>query len=530
MLKRFLEKKSKIDRIIIASTSAIFLLFIIFVIWSIIKNAITQSDVIYVDEQNIEIVMGNTNAEAELDLTLGVQNIHIKQRAAQKLTLALDLPGIANVRIYNNDGDLLAERRAFLDEEINILPTHDINMYRVVVTPDHTLKSSLSRFMIRLESNRRNYAPIQEEPMIVFSSPTCLQLALFAHMAFFPFDFNSSVGPHGYGHDPFHYIKFYENIMTPNGQNNYGFSFNDQIKGWNLYDTYVDIATGFSVTIYVNDNGCRTVLAIRGSDGGVYEALTNQSGTWWCNFNALAGNPHSHIESLEAFLAQQLETLKDTRIYITGHSLGGFLAYKATHMLVEMGLEDNLRRVVAFGAPIFYTETTRMIAALAPDTRNRIMHYYVPGDRIARLVGIENPGEFPGYDSFHIISQLFETMRDVHGVDIPFTIEAISNLFSVIEILFPISLPDYVARVVWLLDGAFSLEALELSQEFYELILHVPVEQTWHSPRPDPDWPIRIDLLRDMLADIVFDMVDRIFDTDTHEMMNFYTLLSASYR
>lgn len=421
--------------------------------------------------------------------------------------------------IFNSDGFLLMNRRVFLNEEVLLLPTGYSESYTLVINPIETLRAGDGGFSIKPQD-----AEVTNDEIIIFTSPTCLQLALFAHMAFFPFDFNETTSPYGLGHNPFHYQPFYDLVISNNA---YNFDFNEQMSGWNLSHTYNDFSTGFRVSIYVNDSGCRTVLAFRGAYGELLEALMEQTGTWWCNFNAMTGEPHSHIDSLQRFLYQHVDLLADTKIYLTGHSLGGYLSYIAVHELVQMGFEANIRRAVAFSAPIFTEETITLINNLDSATRSRIAHFYVPQDLIAGFVGIDIPYDFPGYDSFLVVSQLFETMRDVRGLDIPFTVEAVSNLLAVVEILFPISLPPHVVELMWRLNAAFGEDALALSYEFKDLVWHVPVTHTWHTPRPDPDWPIRIDLIRELLADIIFDMVDRIFDADTHVMMNFYSHLGG---
>lgn len=515
-MRDLLKPKNRAKLIVVASCSALFVLLIIFVIWSTTRNSIAESEIIHLDDENIEVIMRDTAAFADLSPLSDEHSIYLQQGATQKLNIVLDLPGIADVSIFDSEGNHLKSRRAFLDEEFILLPTGEAESYTISVTHIETLRPGGSGFLVEPQySDLYSY-----DASVVFPSPSCLQMTLFAHMAFFPFDFNQASSPLELGHTQFHYQPFYEFIIS---DNTYGFDFHDQMTGWNLSGTYNDFSTGFRASIFVNDSGCRTVLAFRGAYGDVFSALTEQTGTWWCNFNAITGYPHSHVRSMQSFLYQHMEMLADTRIYLTGHSLGGYLSYIATYELVQMGLEKNIRRAVAFSAPIFTADTIELMRSLSPVTRARIAHFYVPEDLIAGFVGIEMPGEFPGYDPFAVVSQLFETMRTVRGTDIPFTVEAISNMLAVIEILFPISLPYHISELIWRLNGAFGEEALALSNEFKDIVLHIPVAHTWHSPRPDPDWPIGIDLIRDLLADIVFDMVDRIFDADTHFMMNFYS-------
>ena len=301
-------------------------------------------------------------------------------------------------------------------------------------------------------------------------------------------------------------------------------------------------ATDFSITVYACADGDTIILAIRGTDGNVATSLATRSGTWWCNFQAMAGYRHSHVGSLISFLhgsatldiVDIFDLFDGANIYITGHSLGGYLAYVAAYELAQMGFEDNIQRVVAFSAPIFDASTVEMIATLKPATRNRITHYYVPEDLIAGFVGVEMESNFSAYGAFELTSRLFSTLREVRAVDVPPAIYALSNLMIGVEEWLPFGLPDYFVELIWRLNGAMSTEALAITNEFRALVQHVPLTQTWHTPRAYPSRPADASLpyiLRnytpELISEIVIDMIVRIFDADTHFMMNFYPHLVA---
>jgi len=377
------------------------------------------------------------------------------------------------------------------------------------------------------------------EPPRPRKSPSDLQLALFAHMAFFPFDFNEGSPPDFTRFGTFHYRPFLNYIIPEdaNGQNRYGFSFAEEMEGWYWLFSFNADATDFSISVYSCAYGDTIILAIRGTDGNVATSLATRSGTWWCNFQAMVGYPHSHVGSLISFLdgsatpdiVDIFNLLDGADIYITGHSLGGYLAYVATYELTQMGFEDNIKRVVAFSAPIFDVSTVEMIAALKPTTRSRITHYYVPEDLIAGFVGVEMTSDFHVYGTFELTSRLFGTLRDVRNVDVPPTIYALSNLMIGVEERLPFGLPYYFAELIWRLNGAMGTEALAITNEFRSLVQHVPLAQTWHTPRAYPSRPADASLpyiLRnhtpELISEIVIDMMVRIFDADTHFMMNFY--------
>jgi len=369
-------------------------------------------------------------------------------------------------------------------------------------------------------------------------SPSDLQLAMFAHMAFFPFDFHKGERPGSPQFSPFHYQPFIEHVMTRNTsrQNQYGFTFADEMEGWHLLSTHYNPVTGFSITLYSCEREYTIVMAIRGSYGDIGPALLTQSGTWWCNFQGLAGYRHSHADSLVAVLnaPATLALLDEANIYITGHSLGGYLAYVAAYELVQMGFEDNIRRVVAFSAPLFNASTIEMISTISPVTRSRIVHYYVPCDLIAGIVGVDKGSIPQDYSVFQLTSRLLANLRNVRSIDIPPTVYTINNLMITVEGMLSINMPGHITELVWLLYGATSQEALELTNQFRRLVRHVSVTQTWHTPRPDsqlaPDMSL-FDILRnyspELVSEIAVDTVMSIFDTDTHFIMNFYPYLST---
>ena len=383
-----------------------------------------------------------------------------------------------------------------------------------------------------------SYMPYQEEEIPQpHSSPSNLQLALFAHMAFFPFDFNQGYRPSSPQFTSLHYQPFSTIVMTNdvNSQNQYGFSFANEMGGWHLLLTHNDTETGFSVTIYSCENNETMIMAFRGSYGDIAMSMLTQSGTWWCNMQSLGGERHSHVDSLVAFLhATATQGLfNETNIYLTGHSLGGYLAYVAAYELAQLGFEENIRRVVAFSAPIFNTSTVEMISRLLPATRSNITHFYVPTDLISGIVGVETEM----HDSlgvFELTSRVLATLRDVRGVDVPPAVYGLSNLMVSVEGILPFDMPNAFTGLMLQLYGAMGEDALAITDEFRQLIHHEAVAHTWHTPRPDSVWAedisvfdILLNYTPELMMEIAMDMVVRVFDSDTHFMMNFYEHLSG---
>jgi len=368
------------------------------------------------------------------------------------------------------------------------------------------------------------------------TSPSNLQMALFAHMSYFPFDFNEGERPAGRGYSSLHYEPFEQWVMTEDTSeiNNYGFSFANEMNGWYMAKVYENVNTGFAAVLYSCEENETVVIALRGTGGELGMSLLLNYGTWWCNFRSLAGETHSHLESLKNFLnnPEVMDILNNSNIYITGHSLGGYLAYIATYELTQMGFD--IQQTIAFSAPIFSAYTVEKIARLSPEVRGRMVHYYVPTDLIAGIVGVD-VGEFPGYASFDVIVQILDKLRDVRGIDVPPALMSIISWMGLVESWLPVGMPDHMLQILWTLTGAVSAEALEITNEFRQLIEHRAVAQTWFTPREDVPWDINasaFSILRnhptELATEIGADVIQRIFDVDSHFMMNFYSEFSSA--
>ena len=77
-------------------------------------------------------------------------------------------------------------------------------------------------------------------------------------------------------------------------------------------------------------------------------------------------------------------------------------------------------------------------------------------------------------------------------------------------------------------------DAIRRTTHFKRLVRHVAVEQTWHTARPDPIWYRDMSLrymlrnyTHELAVEIALDMIGRVFDEDTHYMMNFYEVLAG---
>ena len=348
-------------------------------------------------------------------------------------------------------------------------------------------------------------------------------------MAYFPFDFAAG--------ERSRVSYFNELIMDTNsrGRNSFGFNFDDEMEDWHLVKVHNVASTGFRVVVYSCPEGRAIVLAFRGTTGSLENAVLHQTGAWWCNFRSLAGYRHSHIGNMVDFISKPatIELLQDAYIYITGHSLGGYLSYVATYELAQLGFEGNIKRVAVFAAPILNDETFTLISALGRVTRRRMVHYYVPEDLIAGAIGVEMEG-YPQGGAFEQLTQLFGTLQDARDIDVPPAVYTFSNLMGTVERLVPLGMPEHITELVWKLNGAMGEDAIRRTAHFKRLVRHVAVEQTWHTARPDPIWYRDVSLrymirnyTQELAVEIALDMIGRVFDEDTHYMMNFYGVLAG---
>lgn len=117
----------------------------------------------------------------------------------------------------------------------------------------------------------------------------------------------------------------------------------DEVRGhWSVEDfahIRCGLDTHFTATTY--RNGDALVVAFRGTDGELGE---------WANNLLGYGVASYHVEELQAraYIEKIARRYPDCDLYITGHSLGGYLAQIAAAHLVQRGLDGGLARVAYF--------------------------------------------------------------------------------------------------------------------------------------------------------------------------------------
>lgn len=122
----------------------------------------------------------------------------------------------------------------------------------------------------------------------------------------------------------------------------YGFAHVNEMERWKVVDYTEDNRTykidNFSATTYKNGNNI--IIAYRG---------TNENLEWLDNVVCYGlGNYHTEEQQARAYAKKIVQLYPDCSIYITGHSLGGYLAQIGTAELVQRGMDGNLKRVAYF--------------------------------------------------------------------------------------------------------------------------------------------------------------------------------------
>ena len=122
----------------------------------------------------------------------------------------------------------------------------------------------------------------------------------------------------------------------------YGFAHVNEMERWKVVDYSEDNRTrkidNFSATTYKNRNNI--IIAYRG---------TNENLEWLDNVVCYGlGNYHTEEEQARAYAKKIVQLYPDCSIYITGHSLGGYLAQIGTAELVQRRMDGNLKRVAYF--------------------------------------------------------------------------------------------------------------------------------------------------------------------------------------
>ncbi len=173
-----------------------------------------------------------------------------------------------------------------------------------------------------------------------------------------------------------------------------------EMVGWKVLLTFYNPVTGFEAAAYAKDNNL--VLATRGSESHDIADIVQD----WVIADAIGYilGLNAQLPAMEEFVSMAVKMYghEYENIYVTGHSLGGYLALMASSQLVKHGMEDKIRKVVTFnGLGMNYCGGTFIGTILDRDDydnferiNGKLKHYrtdndvvsligYTPGDKVS---------------------------------------------------------------------------------------------------------------------------------------------------
>lgn len=162
-----------------------------------------------------------------------------------------------------------------------------------------------------------------------------------------------------------------------------GYTDASELVGWTRVDEIINKSNrtmnGFSVVTYQKDDNL--VISFRGTDNGIVAE------NWKY---VLYHREHPQVKYIRYYINRiKCSGLvgKNTRIYVTGHSLGGYLAIYSLGILLHTdGLSDKIEKAVTFNALgigyIIDKQSERFLQNVSPD---KLVNYCINTDIISKI-------------------------------------------------------------------------------------------------------------------------------------------------
>ena len=163
----------------------------------------------------------------------------------------------------------------------------------------------------------------------------------------------------------------------------------DELIGWKVIKTVNDPISGFQAAVYAKDNNI--VLAFRGTEFELAQFVQDFIVADGAAF-AWGINPQLiHVNQFVKSVCNEFGH-KYTNIYVTGHSLGGYLATMASDELVDRGFDGKIRKVVTFnGLGLNSLGSLDIMWGNINKITDRVINYETHKDPVSKL-GIYKPG------------------------------------------------------------------------------------------------------------------------------------------
>jgi hypothetical protein len=175
-------------------------------------------------------------------------------------------------------------------------------------------------------------------------------LAIFSALCYEEFDLDDLNNPESSYQNEDKYISFKDIIVDSENS-----KFSEITKGWKLL-THGSDGAGFHMRVYSKGNNL--VLAIRGTDDPIdwlehivgMSAEINSSNWVPDNLQVYGMIPYLNNTTDNGGIRNILEEADN--IYITGHSLGGYLSYFAADWFAKSNMADKLKQIVTFNGQV----------------------------------------------------------------------------------------------------------------------------------------------------------------------------------
>jgi len=193
---------------------------------------------------------------------------------------------------------------------------------------------------------------------------------------------------------------------------NYG-SPNEVYDYWTIVDCsgekWADINTHFFATTYKNGN--KIVIAYRGTDGEIGEWLNNLIGVGLINYHSEEGYAKNYASKIA-------KKYSDCDIYITGHSLGGYLAQFGAYEIIQNHSMNKLKKVAYFNGigleyfPLWNDKNDERNALKKYFNGSNLISYSIYGD-VVNVLGKHSGKE----KAYYATDKALEYHKGKHGSD-----------------------------------------------------------------------------------------------------------------
>lgn len=158
----------------------------------------------------------------------------------------------------------------------------------------------------------------------------------------------------------------------------------EELKGWSVWDTHYSYG-GLEAAAYKKDNNL--VVAYRGSESNDFFDVISD---WFvADLLGWVTGLNAQAPAAKSFIAKVMKENPGCNIYVTGHSLGGSLAYNAASKAIDVN-SNRVKEVTVYNGLGLVYGASLGIFDMADNKRlenssDKIFNYRVKGDIVSNL-------------------------------------------------------------------------------------------------------------------------------------------------